>query len=54
MINKEKSKTNCDYMIRSVKINNITVNVKSYFFPKKDLSDILFSIVCTQLKEKSA
>ncbi|MCL1858743.1 MAG: hypothetical protein FWF92_05870 [Oscillospiraceae bacterium] len=51
---KEKTKTNCEYKTSSLKIKNLTVNVKSYFYPEKNLYDILFSIISTKLKEKSA
>jgi len=52
--NKEKIKPNCEYISSSVKIKNMTVNIKSCFYPEKSLYEILFSIVSTKLKEKSA
>ena len=54
MYNKEKTKPNCEYKSSSLKIKNMTVNVKSSFYPEKNLYDILFSIVSAKLKEKSA
>ena len=44
----------CEYKCSSLKINNLTVNIKSRFCSEKSLDDILFSIVSTKLKEKSA
>jgi len=35
-------------------IGNLIVNVKSCFYPEKNLSDILFAIISMRLKEKSA
>ena len=54
MSDKEKMNTNCEHKSNSLKIKNITVNVKSCFYPEKNLCDILFSIVSIMMKEKSA
>ena len=54
MPNKEKTKPNCEYKTNSLKIKNVTVNVKSCFYSEKNLYDILFSIISAKLKEKSA
>lgn len=42
------------YKITVVKVGDTNVHVKSNFYPKKTLYDILLSIVNTRLKEKSA
>ena len=44
----------CEYKCSSLKINNLTVNIKSRFCSEKSLDDILFSIASAKLKEKSA
>jgi hypothetical protein len=49
----KQTETNCEHKTRSYKINNLTVNVNSRFYPKKNLSDIMFSIASARLKEKS-
>ena len=47
------STMNPSTIVTKRKIGNITVNVRSNFYPEKSLSDILFSIVSARLKEKS-
>jgi len=51
---KKLPKINCEQECTSLKINNLTVNIKNNFYPDKRLYDILFSIVNLRLKEKSA
>ena len=36
----------------SMKIGNLRVNIRSRFYPKKSLCDIMFSIASARLKEK--
>ena len=54
MLNNKKIKPNCEYKTNSLKIKNMTINVKSCFYSEKSLYDIFFSIISTKLKEKSA
>jgi hypothetical protein len=51
---KEQAEPAYEYKISSLKINNLTVNVKSRFYHEKSLDDILFSIASLKLKEKSS
>lgn len=51
---REQLVTNCAHTTHSMKFGKLTVNVKNYFSPKKNLYDALFSIANTRLKEKSA
>ncbi len=51
---KEQVERNCVYGTTLLRIDNLNIHVKSYFYPQKSLYDILFSIANTRLKEKPA
>ena len=51
---KKQAESICQDKCRSLKINNLTINVKSRFDSEKSLDDILFSIASMRLKEKIA
>lgn len=51
---KKQLEKNCVYKTTSLKIDNLNVHIKSYFYPQKSLYDILFSIANTRLKERPA
>ena len=55
MKSKESSRIAAPNEARSTyNIGNLTVKVKSCFYPEKNLYDILFAIASMRLKEKSA
>jgi len=50
---KELSRNAAPNEVRSTyTVRNLTVNVKSCFYPEKSLSDTLFSIASVKIKEK--
>ena len=50
----EKKPKNCEVKTSSVKVGNVTVNVTSQFKSEKNLNEIMYAIINTILKEKSA
>ena len=42
------------HIITPLKVGDLNINITSRFYPKKSLSEILFSVVSMRLKEKLA
>jgi len=51
---KKQDKSNCEYVINSLRIGNLTVNIRSGFSCENNLYDIMFRITSLRLKDRAA